>query len=371
MLIAWLSIAFWAFLTLVSHRRGLDYLILGFVLGFGLLSKYNFAAFASIMMVALLFDPNGRRAVLSPWMIVTLAMAGALVAPNLVYVAENRAIYEFYLTSKLGLDGSHADRVSEGLENVAVAILSFFVPFLFLMAVADWRSLNLRRASTPPAEPALVRLAGLTFPIALIVTVAGVAVLGVANVTERYMIAFLYPSFFWLMAKVQAADAVRARLAIWGGLLAATAMTILAVRFAVLAMATEPLCGTCSRWTPYDRLAESITQAGFSPEATYVTYNPDTAGNLRVSFPAATLRTLNINFYRPPPASDAAECVFVWSEDLAGAPLVERFAELGRSPETVMVTHDWEHPFKADWKTTRWGLTPIARDHWFYREWCA
>ena len=371
-LVASVAAASWASVRLVQERRFADYLILGLTFGLGCLSKYNFAGFILVMLAALLLVKETRSVVLSVWMVPVFAIAALMVAPNILYGIEHRALYEFYLDGKLGLSaGSWGERVAEGLENLVVAVLSFFLPALIIVALLARGTFSKSLPLAAGGDGAVLKAFGWTGAISVLVILAGVLAFGIPNISERYVIPFFYPAFFWLMARVKAAHESREKSPRgWLTAVGLTAGVIVALRFTILAVPEEALCRDCAEWAPYEKLAADLEARGAGDGMVLVASNLDTAGNLRRHFPGATVRALTLPFYMPVPDAAEPSCLFVWSLE-RGRPLAQYFADVAASPETVTVSHAWDHPFRASWKTGEWGITPIAPGSDFYGRYCA
>ncbi len=65
----------------------IDFALLGVLIGFGLLSKYAMLYFPAAAAATLVFSPVARNALIRPQIIVTLLVAGALIAPNVAWNA--------------------------------------------------------------------------------------------------------------------------------------------------------------------------------------------------------------------------------------------------------------------------------------------
>jgi hypothetical protein len=87
------DLVFWALASLLAlrafaHGGARAWLALGAVLGLGLLGKWSVAWLGAGLAVALVASP-ARRQLLTPWPYLAALLAGAIVAPNLVWETRN------------------------------------------------------------------------------------------------------------------------------------------------------------------------------------------------------------------------------------------------------------------------------------------
>src|SRR5690606_16254725 len=74
-------------LHLLRAGKPVLYALLGACIGLGTLSKYNYILFVVAMLLAALSIAPLRARLRSPWIILTLAVAGALLLPHLAWLA--------------------------------------------------------------------------------------------------------------------------------------------------------------------------------------------------------------------------------------------------------------------------------------------
>lgn len=370
MVIAATAFALWAFVQLCQERRLKDYLLFGLALGLGLLSKYNFAGFMIVLLGSAMLVPATRKVLLDLRFLLTLELAVLIPGVHFIWLWQHKDLFAQYTGMALDAESTgYFSRVLEGTGNALVAVISFYLPIVFVVLfccrsafgqlVKHWRSEN----------PYLL-VAAFSFFIAAALIFAGVIFTGFSGVSERYVIPFLLPSFFALMAAVFAGlDDRRTR--VWLGATAGLVGVIAIVRFMNIFFASEPFCDDCQRWRPFAGLGEQIAAAEFDPQGIYIAYEENTAGNLRRLLPEADVRSINLLFYQPVKEDALRPCYFVWSEELLGQPVEQKFKPTTELDGTLHAKVSWQHPLKeAGWRKTEWGVTPIPSAHEFYSRFC-
>ena len=360
--------ALWGFERLVRQGAWSDYLILGVIIGLGCLAKYNFAVLVIGLLAAGLSVAEIRAKILSVKMALALGLAGLMIAPHIVWISQNQALFAEYAQLKMGLtEKSWGAGVVAGLSKELVAVISFFLPSILALFLIFRPPLS--RFNKPSRSSALLRVFARASLLCLALTALGVAAFGVEEVSERYVVPYLIPLYLWLMAFVFGSDkfARRQRLLLqvslgWAGL-------VLVVRFATLAIAGPPLCDDCRNWLPYDGVNKYL-EKNYPDNVTLIAYEENTAGNLRRGMPRADVRSLNLLFHNPISAPNGI-CVFVWSEEIVGAPLLPYFRTVADNNKTVMITNQWKHPFKDfSRRVSEWGVTETPQGTDFYQQFC-
>lgn len=363
--------AIWAFVKLVQDRTLLAYVIFAGIVGLGSLSKYNFSGLIAALFVSALLSKETRRVILDLRFVLTpIAILVCLAAP-LLYLREHAGFYEMYLNGKLGLTKApHIERVGEGLVSLLVAFLSFYLPLALFVGALFPKAFSRKLPPAEKVDQSTLNCLGRSAVIVMVGMIIGVAAVGVSAVSERYMIPLLLPSFFWLGGRLKSAAHKPGASAKWVMALSATFLVIVGLRFTELAVANEPFCDRCPRWEPYDQMTDRVEDILGDQDAVLVAYENDTAGNLRSAFPDLSVRSLLLPFYRPPLHSEQPPCYFIWSAEVARAPVVDVFRPYAEAPGTEIVEADWQHPFKESWHQTRWGISPVDQQSSFYRDYC-
>ncbi|HUA55073.1 MAG TPA: glycosyltransferase family 39 protein [Candidatus Sulfotelmatobacter sp.] len=302
-----------ALLRLVERRRTLDYLVIGFAIGLGLLTKYSYGIFIVPLLGACLLEPSTRVGVLDRRMILALAVAAAIFLPHGIWMLAVGPNYRTTLAT-LGGVGAHPSwlaNVATGIGSLIKASALFLAPF-WLIALAV-----LRPAAGQPAAPARpwLRVLAWTLVIALSVLALTVLVAQVTYFKDRRMHAVLLtvPLLCFLWLDQRRPDERRLR---WfAGAIGAVVLTALV---ALLGQALfEPYtCRRCWLHMPLPAFATAIRQAGFT-RGTIVTADEHLGGNLRLAFPRSRVMTPAYSLLDPPPRGGEG-CVLAWHAQIMG-----------------------------------------------------
>ncbi|NTV94348.1 MAG: hypothetical protein HGA75_02910 [Thiobacillus sp.] len=314
-----LAASFWLALRLAERRSTADYLLLGLLLGLGVLSKYSFALFAAALLVAALSLPRYRRAILDPRILVTVALAAAVVLPHFVWVWQHLDTVTGALgrVGQAGAPAAYGARVASGLASLASAVVQFLAPFwLILLAFHPRAFLPLR--GTTLTEPQ--RLAGRVLVVSIALLALVVLAGGPVEIKPRWMHAVALLGPLYLFARVEALHQPPR-----GGYLAMLfgfPVVIMALWAAQTYLA--PKYGKPTRFhAPYDVLADRLRAAGFST-GTIVADGLHLPGNLRVAFPDARVLTPNYAHFMPATRGDGL-CLLAWETD-EGRAMPDRIA---------------------------------------------
>ena len=398
LLLAMVCAGMWAGLRLMQRGRPSDYALFGTVLGLGMLSKYNFALFAGGFALAALTTGQGRRALASPWVLVTLGIAGLIVLPHGLWLAGRADAYAASLPDTLATE---AGRLA-GLGSLSVAVASFFLPWAIVYGWLGRRSVPPLRGGTAisdgeggepqvqaseqaaPSTPLAAarrspRRRGDRAPAAMLllrtsfagtaVIVLGIFTFGIGAVSERYVIPILLPAYAGLAASLLAARPGTLR----PYLLASLALALLfsSVRLAGFVRPGPPFCDDCRAFVPYEALTRTLEDT-VPPDAVLLAREENTAGNLVHAFPRARVTSLNLltRFNPATPADADRPCHYVWSEDtVGGVPLHPVFAFAYDDPRTVFVDAAWPGRLGEAGRRTVWGITPLEGP--LYARFCA
>ena len=302
-----LAASFWLALRLGERRTTTDYLLLGILLGFGVLSKYSFAVYATALLLAALSLPTFRRAVLDPRILLTLTIAVSITLPHFIWI-EQRLDAVAEALGKIGQGNpaatEHGPRVATGLISLASAVLQFLAPFwLVLLAFHPRAFLPLRQVALNEPQQLAGRVLAGSIVILAVIILAG----GAMEIKARWMhtIALLAP--IYLFARVEALGEAPRR----GYLATLFAVPILVITLWAGQTYLAPKHGKPTRFhAPYDRLAERLRETGFNT-GTIVAEGLHLPGNLRVFFPEARVLTPRYGHFLPP-AKSAGQCLLVW-----------------------------------------------------------
>jgi hypothetical protein len=287
----------WADTRALMHQRMMDYVVLGVVTGFGVLSSYIFLVLPFAMSAALAFAPD-LRARLRPIPLLVAAIVALIVVAPYFALAPDAMTF--------APDATHAPALTV-LRELAVALVLFAIPALLFFAVLYRRTAGLlARASTGRWLP-FFRIA--MFAAALI----GLAL--VLYFRPSDLKAFAYPVLLPLPLYLFA----RAQLAYKGDTDRADKCFAITVAICVVAGLGVRIwmyesrahdCRSCAEYWPMPRYTDTFRQAGFLG-GTIAASDAALAGNLELAFPDARVVTPDApasRFGVPIPG----ECLVVW-----------------------------------------------------------
>ena len=345
----------WAFLRLLRRQRLLDFALLGFSIGIGLLAKYSFAAALALAFAAAATNAETRRAIFRPALLVSFAVALIVLWPHLSWVVTENGQLAAHAAARLhGHATSYWGRIGQGVPRALWASISFAGPFALIAVLAGGRDLLHWRALPPGA--ALARRAAIIGAAALPLSAL---LFGLGQMQERYALAILFPVIFWfageLMALSGEARARRIVLFSCAGLIAAA----FSIRVAELAFPGAPFCDECRQWAPYGALKEALDAEGFT-SGTLVGFEDTTAGNLRRLYPHARVLSAHMPFYTAPGGAVGDKCYFIWSEDLGPRPPAH-ILEAVKSAHVIDVDAAWERLMRGEVRrSTHWTIAEMS-----------
>ena len=310
------ALVLWVFLRLRDDDSGkiIDYALLGLAIGMGGIAKYAFWIFLIALVLAALTDRTLRRRLLSPRLLITLAVAALVMAPHYLWLIERLDV----LSAQAGESAAAKTGLSfKGLGHGVKAAIGFLAPF-WIIALACFPQAFRRRPAERDAPDPMVRVIGWQMVLILAGTATGALLLPDFRIRTHYMVALL-PFPLWVLARAEAAGITPRRLGIYAavvalGLIAGPVGMIMKYFF-------EPLtCGRCQHHIPYGELADEIRNLGFKGGTVVAYWHPDPLpGNLRAALPEARVISLKHSDVIPPLGKDHVDgqCLVVWSADAA------------------------------------------------------
>lgn len=355
---------FWlALLRLMRARTAGGYALLGAAIGLGLLAKYAFAGALVAAFMALALQPKGRRALADPRLAVAAAVAVAMVAPHALWLAGADAAGLAALAERAAAGGDwRPGRAAARFAAAAGMIAAFFLPLAAAVVVLlRGRAGALLAAPSPglrlARDAALVGAGGL---------LAAALAPGVAAMQDRYVIAFLYPAAFVLVAPLAAAPA---RLNALLMAAAAFAALCLGARAAAALAPGPPFCDACRQYVDYRPLRDALAARGAGAAPALIGFDDTTAGNLRRLFPGARVISLHLPGYAPPPARAGAPCFLVWSLDLAPPPPETFLAGIDEARRSAV--ESLTRPLAGERRRIVWTIADIDPGGPWYGPLCA
>ena len=323
-------VTFYALLRLEKRGDLASYVIFGVIVGLGLISKYNYLLFVIALIVAMMTDPGLRARLTDRRILLSLAIAGAIALPALLWFIAHSGELQGLINYKfqISVERDRLGAAGLGLISVAKATLDFLVPLIFLLGFFFWRAFMPLRAGPVPSDrwrPVL----GLSLLLMTAVILIAVLGFGASRFQFRYLYVFiLFPIYFF--ARVQGIGAGERALNRFGAvlmLLCAVVPLLLLAKFWF-----EPLrCRKCPLHIPYPAFAEDIRRAGFE-RGTIVSHfsRYKNGGILRPFFPDSRIVDLKLlDLADPPPNIDAGQCLLIW-DNVDDASVGEGVIELAR-----------------------------------------
>ncbi len=339
------------------------YLALGLALGLGTISKYNFLLFTSALLLAGLLDPQLRARLLDRRMLIAVALALAVMGPNLYWLIENAPAINAKLQDKLTVDDSAGGLTArlEGLGAFLAAGFNILLPLLLLLPLCFPRSLLPREASLikgPDAQRSLAGQALLGNALLILFVGCFLAILigGFDRISNHYMLIFL-PAPLWFFARASRIEAGSGGLHRFFTL--AMVLALVAASAIVIKFLTDPLEPRRRPYNnvPYAEIAEALQRAGFAAGTVYAYDNLFTvSGHLRRYFPESRFLSLRHNVSPAPERAEPGQCLILWYEKRPGEtpaiPSDAAYRDLGIDPQAPQSEGFVEAPFVNGWGRT-------------------
>jgi 4-amino-4-deoxy-L-arabinose transferase-like glycosyltransferase len=304
----------WAMFRVMERGTWGDYVILGIAFGLGLQSKYNFGMLMLAMLLAVASDRAARGRLVAPRLLLSVAIAIAMIAPVLAWLVQGRelrGVLGSYVTYKMG--GEEAGDLARlpALWSIARSSILFIASFLVAAVLLFPQALRRLPVTGESRDPDPGRLLGRFLLLVYGVLAIGALVGLLEHVKIRWMypLLILFPLYYLYRAE---RVGVPARRIAWlrNVLLGFVALTV--VLWVLQPAFNGILCGRCRLFEPYPALAEAMARDMDFSDGTIVAADEHIAGNLRPSFPAASMFALRYPFYVPPEAR-AGACLLVWN----------------------------------------------------------
>jgi 4-amino-4-deoxy-L-arabinose transferase-like glycosyltransferase len=273
----------WAAIALLQRPATARYLALGVAIAAGTLAKYSYVLVPLALAGAALADRRLRGALLDRRLLVTVAVAAALVTPHALWLAAHWHDATTTTAGKLALQPAGAPQhLLRGLGSLALAVLGFLTPLWLVFAALFGRGLWRERHAAPPSGP---WAAFLPRYLALLgAALVLLALAGAGQFKDRWMQPLLFCAPLAFLAARPALATPRRTAALRRLLLATAALLLLGMAL------RAPLAGRQGRPgdlnLPLAALAEALRTRGVQPDA-IVADNARLAAGLRLVFPGA------------------------------------------------------------------------------------
>lgn len=309
MLIAGLA----AWMIAISFRKSPNIfkaLALGLAFGIGTISKWSFPLFISSLLVALLCEEQGRRALVHPRFLLLIAGMIIPLMPVLIGISNLQGdILVMAQKNLVASDLSHGARMGKGLTQLLVNMILFQLPWvLFLVVITGWT----RTTETRQDVDKISHLALLTVGLAIVFTIVSIVLFGLTHIDARYLypLFLTYPIGVLLWISRQVSVERFSHVLIITSIIAA--FILLVGRAASLSFIISKQGASYNALLPYDGLVRKLADKGLD-KARYVTKDLRDAGNLHAHLPLIEVAAVRTNRIAPP-ATDgkSRECVIIW-----------------------------------------------------------
>lgn len=281
----------------------------GAALGFGILAKYSFVIFAIALVIAAMFDRDKRRAMVSPWVALGVAVTLPLVLPQFAWLAEH-APSQHLVRGNQPLDWiANLGRIVETTLRVAASTVAFFLPFGLIWLVVFWKAVRQLPAQDIGTAHHARFLEHLFLAIAAIAFVA-IAVVQSDRPRSHYLFV-LVPLVPYLFLRFGAAMTDR-QVRRYAALISLSGVVLIGTLVGKYFI--EPLIHEdCEDHVPYDTFADKLREAGFKRGTIFAYFHRDPlAGNLRVRFPESRVVSAKHPGAIPPAGETPGQCLIIW-----------------------------------------------------------
>lgn len=278
-------------LALLRRPQAWLYLLAGLLVGLGLLSKYSYAVFLLVLLLALATGDDTRPVLLRRWALAGAALALLITLPHALWLLEHGHEAAARLAETLEGPPPRGEQTAllRGLGRLLLVVATFIAPFALAAALLFGRAARAQWRHTLAPHPRLrcdVRAFWRRYFCILAVVLLALVLSGAVGVVkERWLmpLLFLVPLAFFSSLPDLAAHAALPRM---GRLLAGVALLILA-----LMALRAPFHG----WrghpdelnAPVRALAQALRAQGYDGQGAIAARPRALAGGLRLQFPAA------------------------------------------------------------------------------------
>ena len=336
---------FWAL-----QRPGVfSYLVTGVAIGIGMLSKYNFVLLPAAAFMAILMEKEFRWRLCDWRILLTIVVAGAIVAPHALWFYDNMDLATGRTLGKLTQDAT-ADRTSQiiaGLFSLGVA----FIAFGALTVIAFWISFGRRFHESWRASSPWTRLVGRIFVIVIISLVLLVVFGGASNIKDRWLTPFFFMLPLYLSLKLDALNQTIGNAPKRFGWIAVVVMILIPLVLFVRVPAAQYLGRYAKLNVPYQPAIEAILATSRHGPSVIATADMQMAGNIRLNAPGIPVMIPGYERLGGPYAFDATHPVLlIWRGKGEAEPAMpetlRRWAETEGGPgATEVAPKDLARPY--------------------------
>lgn len=292
-----------------------NYLLLGAAIGFGMLTKYNFALFLPALAMAVLLHPVGRARIFDWRILATAAIAALILLPHALWFIQNLKVASSVTVARMGEDAGDTGRLGEiatGLGNLVLITLIIAAPVCAAVC------LPFGKAAWKPGKAGTVesRFIGSFLVAILSLLVLLIFAVTFTTIRDRWMLPLLQMLPLYLALKLEA-EGFEAKLALRRLMpVALGIMTLLPVATFVAGSRS-----TSHYQQPYTAFAAAFTAQEQVAPAIIATPDWTTAGNLKMRWPdASVISTQFLNLQTTPARLSEGPIALIWRGDSSEPP---------------------------------------------------
>ncbi len=187
------------FIRIFQRNKASDYLLFGFALAFGILSKYNFAFFLLALILTVLSYKDFRLAIFNKKIIFTSIIFFIIILPHFIWLINNDFLLFKHATKEASAGMLSKDlRILSVLASAYLEILIFSLIFIFLFKLKP----SLKTTGSISNEYRFFRYVAL---YALIVPLIVIFIFQVGQFTGRWMapLLFILPLAFFSFVDIK------------------------------------------------------------------------------------------------------------------------------------------------------------------------
>lgn len=265
----------------VERPTTINYLLLGAAIGFGMLTKYNFAVFVAGLAMATVLTRQGRQSLLNWRFALTTLIAGLVFLPHAIWLFNHLDLASRVTVARMAEVASNNSRALQiliGLANLALRTVIATAPPVLLLGFAFGRP-PMRLARRPHQWDRFFTL----LPAAiLMILVALIFATTFTTLRDRWLLPLLQyvPISLCLLLQAAGVDAERGWQRIWRG------ATVMVVAIPVVLLASGLLDKISHYRKPYGEFTERLRHELPVEPGMIITNDWHTAGNLKTQWPA-------------------------------------------------------------------------------------
>jgi 4-amino-4-deoxy-L-arabinose transferase-like glycosyltransferase len=315
-LVTSVSSGFFYVMVMLLHTGQMRYyLLLGFLLGLGTLSKHSFLVFAAALFAAVLPQREVRDRLLDRRLLLACGLAGLVVLPHFLWLLEHFHPGTSPTARKLALHRGMQSvmAIGTGLGKLVWASVRFLSP-LWLICVLAFPPLVTRRCSGATPRHRYRQTLERFFLLVFIILAAAVILFGVTHFKDRWMQPFLFLAPLYVFVRLQdIGGIVPRRLHLFACVLALFGLVFLIAP--LIQVWVAPWFGLYSRLhAPFEAVARQLREAGFR-KGTIVAETTFIGGNLRLVFPTSRVVTPEVLSGLRVNPQHTGQCLVVWDGD--------------------------------------------------------